>query len=381
MDIARPLPTQQQQAGPRTGVPTRVPLAALAGLPLAQPALPEGLNAHLTPVGTFRAYDGRPATLGADAPRRWRIDGPAAATLIDRLQPHLPIVVDYEHATLLSKSTGQPNPASGWIERLAWVDGLGLCAAVRWTERAAAAIAADEYRYLSPVITWAPDGTVTGLHSVALTNDPALLDLIGAALSAAHPEDHDMDLLLAAVRAALGLPETATADEAAAAVAAIHTQVQAAPAAGVEPAAGLAAHLTGYGQQITALSVRPPLEALTALQGELATARARVAELERGQAGAALAAELDAALADGRLLPAMEPWARALAGTQPDALRQYLATAKPLAALSGTQTQGRTPAGAGGQAAALSAAELEICRHTGVTPEQFAARRQQETHA
>lgn len=378
MNIARPLPTQQQQAGPRTGVPARVPLAALAGLPLpAADALPHGLNVQVTPPGPeFSAYDGRPGSLGAGAPAAWRIDATTAARLVERLAARLPLVTDYEHRTLIVKQTGERNPAAGWLDRLEWVDGVGLCGHVDWTAAAAASIEGGEYRYLSPVISWAPDGTVTGLHSLALTNDPALRGLRAAALAGQfesfHPEDHDMDLL-AAVRAALGLPETATADEAAAAVAAIHTQVQAAPAPGVEPAAGLGAHLTGLSQQITTLSVRPPLEALAALQGELVTARARIAELERGQAGAALAAELEAALADGRLLPAMETWARALAGSQPDALRQFLAAAKPIAALSGTQTAGRAPTGE--QVTALTAEELAVAAQLGLTPDQFRAAR------
>ncbi len=41
--------------------------------------------------------------------------------------------------------------AAGWIEELTWEDGKGIMARVAWTDKAAAHLAAREYKYFSPV--------------------------------------------------------------------------------------------------------------------------------------------------------------------------------------------------------------------------------------
>lgn len=57
--------------------------------------------------------------------------------------------VDFAHQTeLADPKSGGPVPAAGWIKELRH-DATGLCALVEWTARAAAMIAAREYRYIS----------------------------------------------------------------------------------------------------------------------------------------------------------------------------------------------------------------------------------------
>src|SRR5690606_18815214 len=51
------------------------------------------------------------------------------------------------------------------------------------------------------------------------------------------------------------------------------------------------------------------------------------------------------ALEDGRLLAAQEKWARDLGKSNLAALKTYLDGAEPIAALRGSQTEGRAPAG------------------------------------
>ena len=88
-----------------------------------------------------------------------------------------------------------------------------------------------------------------------------------------------------------------------------------------------------------------------------------------------LTADIDAAvapaLADGRLLPAQEAWARDLGKTNLAALTAYIASAQPIAALSATQTKGKPPAAV--VAGALTPDQLAVCSAMGMTPEQFAA--------
>lgn len=79
------------------------------------------------------------------------------------------LVIDYEHQTL----TGGKAPAAGWIGDLEKTE-KGLVAKVNyWTDAAADLLQKREYRYFSP--TFLMSGKeVTALHSVALTNHPAM---------------------------------------------------------------------------------------------------------------------------------------------------------------------------------------------------------------
>jgi phage I-like protein len=79
------------------------------------------------------------------------------------------LVIDYDHQSVVS---GVKAPAAGWITGLDITD-AGLMAQVNWTASAAQSLAAREYRYHSPVIIF-EKGHPKALHSVALTNHPAL---------------------------------------------------------------------------------------------------------------------------------------------------------------------------------------------------------------
>ena len=80
------------------------------------------------------------------------------------------LVVDYEHQTL----SGDQAPAAGWVKELI-LDAGEIKARVEWTPKARAYLENKEYRYLSPVITVRKmDNKAMGLHSLALTNTPAI---------------------------------------------------------------------------------------------------------------------------------------------------------------------------------------------------------------
>lgn len=82
----------------------------------------------------------------------------------------LDVVVDYEHQTL----DGTEAPAAGWIKGIEFTD-EGVMARVEWTEKAKGYLANKEYRYLSPVVFKRnSDSRAVMLHSVALTNTPAI---------------------------------------------------------------------------------------------------------------------------------------------------------------------------------------------------------------
>ena len=80
------------------------------------------------------------------------------------------IVIDYEHQTLESVQA----PAGGWIKTLILKED-GIYAKVEWTDKAKQYLLQRAYRYLSPVVLVnKADKRVTQLHSVALTNTPAI---------------------------------------------------------------------------------------------------------------------------------------------------------------------------------------------------------------
>jgi phage I-like protein len=340
------------------------------------------------PAGEFRSGDVRPADVPA-----WRIDAASAARVIERFNARMarkPLVVDYEHQSLHKEKNGQPAPAAGWPKSLEWVEGEGLFGTVEMTARAAAAIDAKEYLYFSPVFAYSPaDGTVLEILMGALTNDPGIermqpLSLMAAATAAFlpsldQPQEHPVTPLLKALLAALGMPETTTEEAATAALTALGPLQPLQARASVATAACTALQLPAdaSAEVITAActSLRTgqadparfvPVETVTQLQSQIAALTARQ-----------MAADVDAlvkpALADGRLLPAMEDWARNLGKTNVAALTSYLAAAQPIAALTGTQTQGLPPSGTAKGDAQLSAAELAVCTAMGLSPEQYKA--------
>lgn len=158
--------------------------------PIEPAALKPGAAVRIVPAGLFQAKDGRPASVTEGRVTHWRMEATnAAAVIAARRNGEQGFVIDYEHQTLNKATNGQPAPAAGWFQGLEWREGQGLfMVQIEWTERARAMIAGGEYRYLSPVFGFdSQTGAVTFIHSVALTNDPALLALPNLAAATAMP--------------------------------------------------------------------------------------------------------------------------------------------------------------------------------------------------
>ena len=139
---------------------------------LSRYALQPGARVRILPAGRFHPNDGR-----QQPEPGWYLDAGIAANLTAAGPPWGDdYLIDYEHQSLDAGKSGLPAPAAGWFSSLEWQEGDGLyMSGIRWTEAARNMIAATEYRYLSPVFTFAPDtGFVTRVMSVALTNTPAL---------------------------------------------------------------------------------------------------------------------------------------------------------------------------------------------------------------
>ncbi|WP_421290914.1 phage protease [Aeromonas taiwanensis] len=140
---------------------------------------------QLLPVGPFKARDGRPFDVPGGY---WQLDKAIATTLINRAKTlGQDILIDYDHQTLKTDQNGQPAPAAGWYngDEIEWREGQGLFIKPRWTERAAALVAAKEYRFLSAVFPYDAQGRPLELRMTAITNDPGVVGMQAlAALSA-----------------------------------------------------------------------------------------------------------------------------------------------------------------------------------------------------
>ena len=333
---------------------------------------------QLTPAQDFTPSDGR----AMDVPA-WRINAAIASQVISRFNAAQPPVIDYEHQTLHKEKNGQPAPAAGWMHGLRWIEGRGLFAEAELTARARAEIDSNEYRYFSPVFLYAPDsGEVLQITMGALTNNPAIhgmqaLNTMQAAASAqfspppTHPTEEPMNPLLKALLAALGLPETTTEQAALSAVTANTATASAARTALKLKAEDGAPAVVAACSALTSTTPDPakfvPVSVVEQVQAQLAalTAQQQADQVEK---------LIAPALADGRLSPVLEPWARDMGKANLAQLTAFLEKAQPIAALTSTQTGGQPPAGArqADGAHGLSADELAACSAMGVTPEAFA---------
>lgn len=98
------------------------------------------------------------------------------------------LVIDFEHQSL---SAGKA-PAAGWIGELR-KSAEGLCAKVKyWTREAEKYLLNGEYRYFSPTLYFSRSGkNVSAIHSVALTNHPAMHGIPALAADDLDSAAHD----------------------------------------------------------------------------------------------------------------------------------------------------------------------------------------------
>ncbi|MVA79881.1 hypothetical protein GOZ89_10690 [Agrobacterium vitis] len=324
----------------------------------ADAALPaEGTAGHwimLLPVGSFSGRDGRGPYSTKDLEGMRQV---IAAT--QQRAGSTELVVDYDHQTQFAAvpGVGGKAPAAGWIKQLdARSDGLyGL---VEWTDKAAQAIRASEYRYISPVYQHDKSGQVLRLISAGLTNVPNL-DLAAVAASAQPNQEHDMKK----IAAALGLSEDADENAILTAINSVLTGN-----AAIAAAAGLSA-TAKPAEIVTAINsaradVDPtkfvPIEQVTALQTGL---KALQTKIEGEEAETAV----NRAISEGRLAPALKAWGLDLHKKDAAAFKAF-ADASPV--LTATQRAGAVPPGAQADAD-LTTEDQAVMSQMGLSKEAF----------
>jgi phage I-like protein len=333
---------------------------------------------QLLPAGKFAAVDGRPGP-----GKKWKTDKNVAARLIAQLGARKnPLNIDYEHQSLNTEANGQPAPAAGWFKNIEWreptaIDPVtkeplngGLFATdVQWTDRAREHINAGEYRYVSPV--FASDkttGEVTLLINAAITNTPgldgmqSLADRYAMRIHLNDQEEPEMELktLLAAV----GLAENATEAEALSAIAALRSQAETA-----------ASQIDRLKAQAPDPSKYVDIAVMNGLKDQVNTLSSQLSERNKTDQQTEVAALVAQAQRDGKLLPAQEAWAKHLGEKDIAALREYVATAPGIAALTNTQTGGRTAEKSAEENSvdALTDEDKQIAERLGLSVEQLAA--------
>jgi phage I-like protein len=325
---------------------------------------------QLFPAGKFDAPRGSLKGCGP-----WQLNQASAQKLIAAVaQRSNDILIDYEHQSLQTSQNGLPAPAAGWLkpDSLMWAE-TGLFANnPDWKDKAATMIANDEYRYLSPVFTYdSKTGDVLDILSVGLTNNPAIDGMSAVSLAAAITsystlQETPVDELMERLRYLLNLPLTTTPEEMLTELdklkAMLSTDTSTAATSLINVLSNKNTEIAALKSQSPDPSKFVPIEAFIAVQ----QAGQVNAQANQDQQVAALIAKYHDVI-----IPALEPWATQLGKQDFSALQQYIATAKPIAAVTINQTQGKPPVN--NEASALTGEEIAVCKQMGLSHEQFLA--------
>lgn len=350
---------------------------------------------QLLPVGPFKARDGRPFDVPGG---HWLLDKTIATTLINRAKAlGQDILIDYDHQTLKVDQNGQPAPAAGWYngDEIEWREGQGLFIKPRWTERAAALVAAKEYRFLSAVFPYDAQGRPLELRMTAITNDPGVVGMQALAALSALPasslmpiqpgqlatsiKEKSMNEHLIALLGKLGIQPGAdgqfTAEQGTAALAALDT-LQASAKKAPELEAALSAEKTALAAlKAQTTSVQQGAQVDLAQYVPVATYNALVTQV------AALTAQVDTtdaatlikeARTAGKVVAAEEEYLTAYAAQKGVAALKALLEPRPaIAALTASQTAAVTLPQKKGDAV-LSAEDKYAADQLGISHEDFA---------
>jgi len=279
------------------------------------------------------------------------------------------MVIDYDHASELAAPEGKGRAlAAGWVSKLD-IREDGIWASVDWTQQAEAELAARQYRYISPYFRVdKKTREVTRLVNAGLTNTPNL-DLPALAhmrAGASEGEDPTMTMIaLAPLVAALALGSAAGETEVLAAIGKLKADRD-----GSEAALNAARTELGLGADAGSEAVLAAVQAAKAAKPDPAQfvpkagydqLQARLARLEEDR----VLASVEAAVASGKLPPAMKDWALDLGKKDEAALNSYLAAAVPFPAGAAITGESKPEKGK------LTEEEKAICSMMGLSEADF----------
>lgn len=302
------------------------------------------------------------------------VDEESLAAMKEQIaQRGVDLVVDYEHQTL----TGNRAPAAGWVKELFTDDGQ-IKARVEWTLPAKQYLENKEYRYLSPVITVRKsDNKAMGLHSLALTNTPAIAGMTPIVNSSTFQGgETNMNEFIKKLAAALGLGEDANEEQIFTALSAcveenkaLKEAVEGGKATGGEGGSGdpkeevvankAVCELLGLKEGASTSDVAASIMALKGgVDGRVKALEEKLADRDAEEA-------VELALKGGKITPAQRGWAKDYALKSPDGFKEFLEKAPQVVTMSEI---------AGGESLALKGgkpdeATMLVCKQLGVSAE------------
>ena len=289
-----------------------------------------------------------------------------------------PVPFDYNHQTVFAVQNGGEARASGWMPEMQVRDGA-IWAKVDWTKAASDAIAAKEYRFVSP--TFKRDlktGEVLCIDSVGLVNTPNLTELPAIASKTGVDQ---MEKLLSALRDALGLPADADQDAIIAACkssrATASAMVPLANTLKLAPTATAVEVVTAAQAAISTVTATPnpalyvPMAAFTDLQTQVAT-------LLANQSASQTETVVASAMQEGKVSPAMKEWALSYAAKDLTGFVEW-ASKTPVIIKPQTSASQFSAAPPGTLSTSDDGVVREICSNLGITVEAY--RKTQETMA
>ncbi len=300
------------------------------------------------------------------------------------------MVIDYEHQTL----TGAEAPAAGWIKRLINKGRDGIWAVVEWTDRAKRYMQNKEYRYVSPVFLKSlSTGKVLRLYNVALTNQPnidGMTPLInkGGILGYREPtkkEGKQMKKLFEV----LGLPETASEDDAIQAVNKLKDASQVMANKEILDKLGLQEGATGKDVEQAILAMKAPAASKAVLEalgleegatesevtgtimamkqshGQAGELSQRVASLEQQLRGNEAADLVGMAMKEGKITPSQKEWAEKYAKDDPEGFKVFVAKAPVIVNMK------NVAGGIGASGGAIDDVQMQVNKMLGLDEETF----------
>lgn len=283
----------------------------------------------------------------------FNVDGESLAEIIGYFEARgNDVVIDYEHQTL----DGGQAPAAGWVKELQDRGPDGLWARVDWTERAREYLANKEYRYLSPVVlVRRADNKAVAIHSVALTNAPAMSGV--RPIVNKHTKEDDGMKFLEELARLLGLTGQASEADALAAVKALKDKAE------------VAAHkevleLLDLKEGAGLVEVKGKVIALKNPSGyvraeEFKALQEKLAQRERDEL-------VTRALTEGKIAPAQKAWAEQYTLKDQEGFKAFLEQAPQVVPLN------PAPGGGGGKSGAgADDVQMSVNKMLGISEEDF----------
>jgi len=285
--------------------------------------------------------------------REWTLSDPAA--LCTRMNSSGNVIVkngcviDENHSTDLAAPNGGTSPAFGWFKNFTLEKDGSIWADVEWNARGQKAVSEKEYRYISPVFTRDKNGNITEILRAALTNNP---NLDNPALNSSQEtaEEKNMDKELCT---ALGIPETATTEDALAAISKLKTELNGAQNKGID------------------LAAYAPRADLTAMQQRAEKAEKELAELNAASLNAKATAAVEQAVKDGKIAPASKAEYLELCASEDGFAKFEKIMAVTPSITGGTVVSDKTAPNANGNVE-LNAVEKDWASSMGYTAEKWA---------